>query len=399
MTSGSEIFLYDGQTTAWGASNDGYRMHQLRHRMYTDRHPTTLFNLDGEPTRLEQWVQGPPNNKYVNMNFYMRLLPNGNDPFGLTTAPAWQNSYVASKGLQPWYEADLLAHDNIDLQHLIRYTHSAKVLMWLGNDSLAKDDLRMQAEVVRLSYHEYYTSPNQGVIVSGMLDDQLFVAAHPGIGVSFGRGPAWAVDVMAVTYAMADDTWRSKALPWFDQITHLVYDAQTGCGGFVLAKVSQKTLNGQYRARQSIEQAMVENSLWSVMETVYRNVDSSMVGRLDRVIQSSVYSMIGPLAWDPVQKGPHSQLAVGPLALNKPTFCSPSTFPTANGVSGGIDKWQTWSAFAYGYLLTADDEFLSKGLDMTWSTQSLNQALESTNFNNLENRYALLALSQRVDYP
>jgi hypothetical protein len=135
------------------------------------------------------------------------------------------------------------------------------------------------------------------------------------------------------------------------------------------------------------------------METVYRNVDSSMVGRLDRVIQSSVYSMIGPLAWDPVQKGPHSQLAVGPLALNKPTFCSPSTFPTANGVSGGIDKWQTWSAFAYGYLLTADDEFLSKGLDMTWSTQSLNQALESTNFNNLENRYALLALSQRVDYP
>ena len=399
MTSGAEIFLYDGMSTAWGASNAGYRMHQLRHRMYADRHPTMLVNKDGSPTQVHQWLLGPPNNKHVDMNFYMRLLPNGNDPFGLTQAPKWQANYVASAGLKPWYEADLLAHDNIDMQHLIRYTHSPKVLMWLGNDSLAKDDLRHQAEIVRLSYHPYYTSPNQGVIVSGMLDDIQFVEQHPDLGFSFGRGEAWAVDTMLAAYAMGDDAWRAQALPWFDDVTDMVWDGQGTCNGFILAKVSSKTLNGQHRARQSIEQAMVENALWGTMETVYRGVDAGNVARLDSIIRRSVYSMIGNLAWDPVQRGPHSQLAVGPLNLTLPLYCTQASFPNSGGTAGGIDKWQTWSSFAYGYLLTSDDQFLEKALDMTWSTKSLNGALESIAFSNLENKFALIALSQRVDYP
>ena len=34
---GAEIWLYDGQEIAWSASQDGYRLYQIMHRMYSDR--------------------------------------------------------------------------------------------------------------------------------------------------------------------------------------------------------------------------------------------------------------------------------------------------------------------------------------------------------------------------
>ena len=400
MTSGAEIFLYDGMTTAWGASKDGYRMHQLRHRMYSDRHPTTIFNKDGEPTQLEQWVQGSGANQYVYMNFYMRLLPGSNDPFGFTQAPVWQVNAVQGANLDPWYESDLFAHENIDMQHLIRYTHSPKVLMWLGNDSLAKDDLRMQAEIVKLSYHSYYVSPNQGVIVSGMLDDQLFVQNNPGKGFSFGRGPSWAIDTMATAYAMGDDAYRARSIDWFLEITDLVTKGQSTCNGFVQSLISNKMLQGQHRARQSIEQAMTEHALWGVMETVFRGPYPGQTDRIDDIIVRSTYAMIGSLAWDPVKFGPHSILAVGPLALNQQPYCTSASFPATGGIQGGVDNYQTWSSFAYGYLLTGDNQFLDRVMEMTKTNKpTFNAAMETTAFGNLENRYGALSLSQRVDYP
>jgi hypothetical protein len=271
--------------------------------------------------------------------------------------------------------------------------------MWLGNDALAKDDLRMQAEVVRLSYHPYYVSPNQATIVSGMLEDLQFVASNPNIGLPFGRGEGWAVDTMTTAYAMASDAWRAAALPWFDDLTDVLWGGQSSCNGFIQAQVGSKLLNGLFRARQSIEQAMTENALFGVNETVFRDVSSGNFTRLESVMTASVYAMIGPLAWDPIDDGPHSTLAVGPLQLSLPQFCTLASFPIG-GTSGGIDAYQTWSSFAYGYQLTGDEEFLSKGFDMTGGgASSLNKSLESTGFNNLENRYALLSLSQRHDYP
>ena len=49
MVSGEEIFLFEGVSTACASSTAGYRLHQLMHRMYTDRQCNVLFDKDGLP--------------------------------------------------------------------------------------------------------------------------------------------------------------------------------------------------------------------------------------------------------------------------------------------------------------------------------------------------------------
>jgi hypothetical protein len=394
MTSGTEIILYDGQTTAWGASRNGYRLHQLRHRMYTDRHPTTLYNKDGEPTTVFDWRKQGNGFKYVSMNFYMRLL-SGPDPFGFSAAPKWQSNYVAQNAFAPHYEADLLAHDNIDLQHLVRYTHSPKVLAWLGNDSLSKDDLKMQAEVVRLSYHQYYNSQGKAVQVSGMLADKLSVANNPGLGFSFGRGNGWAIDTMSSAFALSEEPWRRRAQHWFREVTLLVNEGQSRCNGFIQSQVNSKWLSGNFRARQSIEQAIVENALWGMKETVFRDIQPWRFQLMEAVILRSTFAMISYPAWDPVGHGPWSHLAVAPLNGTLPPYCG--SLP-AGGAGNGLDKYQTWSSFSYGYQLTGDPTFLARALEMSGGNNLLH-SLHNTNLNNIENRFALLSLAERINYP
>lgn len=393
MTSGSEIFLYDGMTTAWGASNSGYRMAQLTHRMYTDRHPTALFNKNGEPTSLFDWVIKGPNFDYVHMNFYMKLL-NGNDPFGFKVSPKFQSQYVSGANLKPDYEAELLAHDSIDLQHLIRYTRSPKILAWLGNDAMAKDDLLMQAELARLSYHDLYTSPGGGATISGLLADIQFVNANPSKGFAFGRGEGWAMDVMTAAYALGTPTWRNQALPWFEIVVDTVLRGQSRCNGFIQAIVSSKMF-ANYRARQSIEAAIVENALWGVKESVFRGVDKGQRRKIETIVAASVRAMIQFPSWDSNLDGPVSILAVGPLNLSIKPFCG--TLPSG-GALAGIDKFQVWSSYAYGYELTGNKLYLQRAMEMN-KASNLRTSLENANYGNLENRAALLSLTEYVNYP
>jgi hypothetical protein len=394
MTSGTEISLYDGVDVAYGASNEGYRFHQLKHRMYTERMPDVMFNLDGEPTRLAQWVVQGPNFPYVHMLFYQGILF-GNDPFGFADAPTFQVDFVQQNGAQPPYEGDLLAFEPIDLQHLVRYLNSAKVLAWLGNDSLAKDDLRMQAEISRLSYHMYPTEPSGNAIVSGMLTARWFVDAHPGVGFSFGRGHGWMVDAMSCAYAFGSPAWRAEARPWFDDVVDLVGDAQILCSGFIQAEENDKWLSGAHRARQSIEQAIVEHALWGVLETVHMGVDPARELELSLIISRSAYGMISYPAWDPSGKAPWSILAVGPLDVNQPAYCG---YLPGHGSDWGLDKYQIWNSFAYGYKITADPLFLQRALECSGGSD-LNGMMEAWGLSNLENRAALLALSQEQNYP
>jgi hypothetical protein len=57
-----------------------------------------------------------------------------------------------------------------------------------------------------------------------------------------------------------------------------------------------------------------------------------------------------------------------------------------------------WSSFAYGFELTGDKIFLKRALEMNGGSQ-LQGAMQGSGFGNLENRFAILALSQRVNYP
>ena len=97
MVSGLEINLYEGVTTACAASNAGYRMAQLVHRMLSDRQPNVLFDADGRATRLEEWLIHGQQGDILPVWWYGGPLLWAADPFGITTAPHFQSGCSLSR--------------------------------------------------------------------------------------------------------------------------------------------------------------------------------------------------------------------------------------------------------------------------------------------------------------
>jgi hypothetical protein len=390
MTSGSEIWFYDGFKTAEAASNKGYRAAQMQHRMYCDRQPQCLYDKNGETTRTDEWIVHGPTFDYIPITFFQRFNGNGNDPFGYATSPAFQRQYVASHTLQPAYETDILNWDPIDFQHYARFTHGAKVLAWLGNDAIAKDDLRMAAEIFRMSYHEYPTNSAGATMSSQLLSDMNHVHAHPGKGYGFGRGPAWGTDSAVCAYTLSDSTWRARWVGWFDKVADTLAQGQSSCNGFIQANVNIKNLAGQWYTRQSIEQAIIENVLWELKESVFRDADPARFAQTTDTLRDSLYAMIGPMAWDNSVHAPMAMVAVGPLDINLPPFCG-SVPP--GGTGNGGDKYQTPSSLAYGFELTGDQTFLTRASEM-FATTNLLGTLTGSGMYSVENKIALIAALQ-----
>jgi hypothetical protein len=388
MTSGSEIWFYDGFKAAAASSREGYRARELSHRMYVERQPQVLYDADGEQTRVQTWLVNGSPYPYVPMNYYQKLLNNSNDPFGMNVSPAFQRQHVQQQGRTPSYEAGMRALDPIDFQHYSRFVHSPMVLAWLGNDALAKDDLRMAAEVFRMSYHEWYINAAGGNIPTTLSSELHYVTVNPGRGMSFGRGESWGLVSASAAYSLSDDAWRQRFLPWFQKVADVVAAGQIDCSGFIQSQQNTKWLAGQWKARQSIEQAITENALWGMKESVFRNADPARFAQTEDVLVDSLYAMIGPMAWTP--SGPWSHLAVAPLS-GQP-FCG--TIPSGGG-GNGLDNYQTPSSYAYGYQLTGDATFLTRAAQaLAGGSPNLLDALEGQGQNNLENKAALIAVLQ-----
>ncbi|MCE9595744.1 MAG: hypothetical protein K8S98_16265 [Planctomycetes bacterium] len=387
MTGGQEIFMYDGLTTAAAASAEGWRGYEATHRMYSDRQPTTLFNKDGEPTRVADWVVHGSQGDYIPMYFFLKLQT-GNDPFGFKVEPTYQTSYVKANTLNPPYEAALLGYNAIDFQHYVRRTRAEKVLIWLGNDAIAKDDAKMDAEIFHLSYCEYNNDAKGNAQGSGLLADIQSVTTKPGQGFGFGRGEGWGIDVTNVAYNTGSVKWRQEMLPWYQKIADMVLAGQGDCNGFWQNMYNAKWVAGLYRARQSFEQSICENALVGAIEVALRDVDLARQQEVETSLKSSLYAMIGPMGWSASAKGPWTVTAVAPLSGGTP-FCG--SLPP-NGDSGKPDKYYTWSSFAYGYELTGDPQFIDLAEVMIGG--NLLAILEGQGYTTLENRAALLALVQ-----
>ena len=393
MTGGSEIQQWDGVQTACVGSTDGYRLSQLTHRMYTDRQPHVLFNLDGSATRFSQWVKNGANGPYLPMSFN-HVLKGSQDPFGFDQADMSHVNYVQQQNLSPPYETQLDKFKPVDFQHYTRYTRSAKVLTWLGNDPLAKDDVMMAADLFRLSYNMLPEGPN-GYVGPGMLNDYQDVQAHPGTGFGFGRSEGWGLDTMNAAYSIADKAWRDDARSWFEQIADMAAEGQSSCNGIMQSIVSSKMLDGKYRTRQGIEQGICESGLRGAVESVFRGVDTGRTAQTEYVLEQSFYAIIGPMAWKN-GSGPHSYLAVGPLDKSQGTFCG--SIP--NDGSNGINHSQFYSSFAYAYEMTGDQQFLQKAGEI-FGGQGVNgllSGIENQGFNMVENRSALISCTQNMGF-
>lgn len=392
MVSGSEIYLYEGIVTAAGASRDGYRLHQLVHRMYTDRQHNVLYDYDGQPTRWETWALDTPSGRFLPVWWYNAPMLWAADPFGFTIAPQFQNQYVAANGLAPAYEAGLLAYDSIDEAHLIRYTRTPKALVWLGNDALAKDDLSAQAEGILFAYNETPQDLYGGIVPTGLLAAENFVSAYPGHGIFYGRGEAWGLDVVCASYSLQTPEWRARVRPWFGKVIDVLERGQSSCSGTIQNTPLGNVFGGKYGCHQSIEAAITENALVSMRESVYAGSDLARTLQVNKVLRKSAYAMIGPLKWSNVYHGPWAMMAVSPANIAKPQFCS---YVPADGNYGYPDHYQIWSTFAYGYEITRDTKFLAKAREALGVADL--HAMEADPLENIQNKAALLALVQRMN--
>jgi hypothetical protein len=194
------------------------------------------------------------------------------------------------------------------------------VLAWLGNDSIAKDDLRTQAEMFHLSYHRYRNDQYGGMHSSGLRSHKAVVQSHPYKGGPFGRGEAWGLDCAAAAYSLADVAWRADKRPWVADIVQMLLLSQGSCNGFLQAQVSSKAVGGRYRARQQIEQSITENALQGLRESVFKGVDPGMSDMARDVLVESLYGFISDMAWSS-GNGPWRYTGVGPIDVTLPIWC------------------------------------------------------------------------------
>jgi len=394
MAGGNEIHLTQGTDVLEAASPEGYRGLELVHRMHSDRQPNALYHADGRPSRLEDWTAVDGNgNTYVDCYFYMKLT-GSQDPFGLYSPPTFQVTAVANAGLQPSYENDLLAFESHDLQHLVRYTRCAKALAWIGNDALAKDDLEMQAELVRLSYHPYYNSAYQHVQDTGMRSDLRYVQQHPYKGVDFGRGEGWALDTANAVYSLATPADRTRLKSWFDSVTTVVTTGQVPCSGLLMAAVYTKFLDGKYRTSQIIEQAIIDNAVRGMLESVYSGEDPVRTGMLRDFLATSAQGVVRPAAWSTQFNAPWRQIATGPLNVSSGVYCA--SVPS-DGHSADADSYQIWPTFAWGYEIEPVALLLTRAAEMAGGGNLIG-GMEGAGLSNLHNRAPLLALAQELAY-
>lgn len=393
MTGGNEIFLFDGVRTAEAASVEGLRRFQLIHRMSTDRHPNVLYHLDGRPTTMADWLVTGVAQPYIDMKLFMTLLP-GNDPFGFDDADPFQVNAVAAAGRQPSYEAEHLSFDAHDLAHLIRYTRLCKSLVWLMNDPLSKDDLRMQAELCALSYTSAYNSPYGTWVSTGMRNDIEYVAAHPGNGFPYGRQEGWAADTMASYYAVAPVAWRDYYYSWFTEYVDMVSDGQVPCSGLIYADINPKILDGKYRGAQAFETSICDSALWGVKETVFRAESNAYLALTEDVLRDYYDAFISDFAWHPVLDGPARMFATGPLNESLPAYCDPASIPS-DGMLFETNTYQTLSTLGFAFALTGDPTFLSKAGNVLGG-DAFSEAMADGS-ENVENRAALLAALQVVN--
>jgi hypothetical protein len=367
--------------------------------MQSDRQPNALYQIDGKPSSVEEWLIENGAVDYVPFEHFVVPLVFGSrpDPFGVRNAPGFQVDYVQANGLQPGYESKHLLYDPYDFQHFIRYTRSAKVLAWLANDSLAKDDLRMQAENFHLSYHAHANNSFGAAQGSGLLAAIRSVQATPGKGFQFGRGESWGIDCAVAVYSLSEPAWRARKLPWFMQAVRVVLDGQASCSGFIQAAVSPKALDGKYHARQLIEQSITENALVGLHESVFRDAYSSLAAMTRDILEGSLRAFVSEMAWFPGESGPWRFTGVGPLNRALPVWCSRAQMPGDAWTVGDLDTYQDWSSFAYGHELTRDPRFLDYArIQIGASSQrDLLVRLKNAGTSNIQNQAALLAAVQR----
>ena len=297
---GSEgLELNDGAYTAAGASREGYLCLQHLQRMNVCRQSEAAWTRAGDPAGYPVWLDAAGGIRFEFRQDGSSRLPGFALPCNGGPAANAQVPEVVRRELRPpydlgdWYDKSGSVPERIDnvlawrphsAGYMLRYTKVEKALVWLGNDSLAKDDLLLSAELFHLAFHE---SPGAGEGGALRACEQL-VKAHPHQGADIGRGVAFGIDVACAAYSVAPPVWRERNRGWLVRIARLCCDAALP-SGIVQRSVNPRVLgNEYYTVTQTFESLLLIHGLRCLDESVLRGVDEARRSELERLVLRAV---------------------------------------------------------------------------------------------------------------
>ena len=450
---GAGVQYIEGERAVASGSVDGYRYLELSHRLHLERMPNVIWDRAGFPSSQDSFLipcPGCPVNLYPlgpsGEPSYTSVIYNMDTGFydaSFCPSPGWaQNQSVVLLGQRPDYETspsnqhNLLSFEPHDRAHLVRFLRLPLALAWLGNDPVAKDDLRAMAEMFRFTYTEYGNLNGAGAATS-LHTDASFVAVNPEWGYMTGRGDAWGLDAASAAYALSDDAFRARLRPWCSRVIDLFeaglaraqdpnYLDPTGAPyqwGVLSAFQSSKffgTGPSDPRGRQTWEEMLLQNAMLAMLDSVLTESEPE-AARLHDVYRRSALGLVSPVCWNEAQRYIHETVPVSGATYTPPPHnvyeCDPTfgscagakALPAGGPFAFGRDDHYTWPALAQSYVRTQDTLFLHRlsgvltgqpcppGQCVTTMLSALNQTLDPTDpsdYSGISNRAALLGVLQ-----
>ncbi len=308
---GEGIAMAEGYRAAGAASWDDLRRLIYLHRMNQSRQPEAQYDRFGDPVGYHEWLD---ERGHIPFDFRTngRVVP---PAFKLPAAygppPSKQVLDVVAKGLRPPYDrgephvknGKLVGDNDVlivwsphDGQHMIRYTKQTKALVWLANDSLAKDDLLLSAELFRLMFHESPHDPADwagGVTLK--IADEL-ARAHPHQGVWLNRDHAWGIDSMCAAYSTQTPEWRAENRSWFGRVADLFALAAMPSGLVERSHNTKILQTEKYDAAQAFECLFLYHAMRAMCASVFAGVDQARYEELTELaVRQCEYMFFGPI--------------------------------------------------------------------------------------------------------
>lgn len=411
---GEGIQLVDGHDTAYAASREGLDLLALRHRMNVCRQPEATYDREGEIVGHARWLDAEGRIPFDYRTHGGVVIPAFRLPMKGGPPASAQVHEVVRRGLRPPYDAgtahlpggdmpyrgDLLLrwwpHDD---QHLVRYTKHAKALAWLANDPMAKDDLRLSAELFRLFVHESPHVPESWSPGLTLRIWEQIVAAHPHQGLPIGRDHAWGIDAVCAAYSLSDEAWRARHRPWLDRYSKLLLEAAMP-SGLVQRILSERLLDGtnRYTVTQAFESLFLVHAQRCLVESVYRGSDETRRRALEQLAVRAVdYLDFGPpwarqpAGWQPdparptlFLQGPRAAIAISRNDERAtPPFSDArhwgANYLPPDGLGGGVEITYPWAALDWASRIT-DGGAAGTGLANRYLRRALDCATPRSNW-------------------
>ena len=382
MTGGSGINTLEGIHGAIvGNIKKEILYSELRHRMNISRDACLLKTNNGNALgikHLKTWHSGL-NQEVVPIEVGpdAKVVTKNVDPLGITNAPSYQVQAVQNAGVAAPYESELFSMDCHDFQHRVRNFAAATVLSYLANDPLAKDHMRYEASIYRLSFNLYpirqkYTgAPIYGPGGSAYNS----VKNKPNIGnAGIGRATGWGAHSNNAAYNFRNGN-GSEISEWLAFYIDLTSKAANCTGKFISKPPKPKGLPNDYSS-QTFEETYLANGIYGAMENFRRTLNSVAFQDAQSAVMGHIYGSFDPTNWLVGNSEPAYGVATAPGSNGSTPYCglsAPAAFWT-----GYVKGWM-YNSVRLGLEISPNDSYIIDHLTLM-TGQPLGNQCAAMNF-------------------